>query len=113
MLSHAFDLCHSVIPLSFVIRISSFVPLPALARIAYRGQALTKLRLLAFGFSLLLRLARLLLRTRTRSTAREYNAERWNEKHGGCQLFHRRTRIIKLMSAATFQEIRNALPVKY
>jgi len=112
MLSHAFDLCHSVIPLSFVIRISSFVPLPALARIAYRGQALTKLRLLAFRFSLLLRLARLLLRTRARSTAGEYNNKHWNEKHRGCQLFHGKVEIRTIagpLNAATSRKSVEAL----
>jgi hypothetical protein len=43
-----------------------------------------------------------LLRAGTgRATAEEYNNNRWNQKHGGCQLFHRGTRIIKLTGAAT------------
>jgi hypothetical protein len=75
---------------------------PALAGVAYRRQAFAKLRLLTFGVFLLLRVTGLLLRAGTGSaTAKEYNNKRWNEKHGGCHLFHRRTRIIKLTSAAT------------
>jgi len=42
-------------------------PLPALARVIYWRQTLSKLLLLALGFFLLVRLARLLFRTRTRT----------------------------------------------
>jgi hypothetical protein len=76
--------------------------LPTLAGIAYRRQALAKLGLLTFGFFFLRRITCLLLRAGTgRATAGEYNNNRWNQKHGGCQLFHRTTRIIKLMGGAT------------
>ena len=76
--------------------------LPTLAGIAYRRQALAKLGLLTFGFFFLRRITCLLLRAGTgRAAAGEYNNNRWNQKHGGCQLFHRRRRIIKLMGAAT------------
>jgi hypothetical protein len=76
--------------------------LPALAGIAYRRQAFAKFRLLTLGVFLLLRVTCLLLRAGTGSaTAGEYNNKRWNEKHGGCHLFHRRRRIIKLTSEAT------------
>jgi hypothetical protein len=90
-----------------LIRHSDFVifSLPALAGIAYRRQAFAKLRLLTFGVFLLLRLTCLLLRAGAGSaTARYYNNKCWNEKHADCQLFHRKTRIIKLTSAANYQE---------
>lgn len=80
-------------------------PLPTLPGIAYRRQALAKVRLLTLGVSLLLGLTGLLLGAgRWRGTAGEYKYKRWDEKHGGCQLFHRGTRIIKLTWAATFQK---------
>ena len=41
--------------------------LPALPWVTYRRQTLSKLRLLAICFSLLIRLARLLFRARTRT----------------------------------------------
>ena len=80
-------------------------PLPSLTRVAYRGQALAKLRLLIFGFFLLLRVACLLLRARPGGTAGEHNNNRRNQKHGGCQLFHRTIRVIKLMGAGNFGDV--------
>ncbi len=103
-----FDLCHSVIPSSFVIRISSFVPSPALAGIAYRRQAFAKFRLLTFGVFLLLRLACLLLRARTGSaTTGENNNQRRDKKERASQFFHtqiRITTIIAAINAASFLE---------
>jgi hypothetical protein len=37
------------------------------------------------------------------ATAGEHNNKRRDEKHDGCQLLHRGTRIIKVSSAATFE----------
>jgi hypothetical protein len=57
-----------VIHSSFVIRISSLI-LPTPAGIGHRRKAFAKLSLLAIGFSLLVRLPRLLLGTRAGTTA--------------------------------------------
>jgi hypothetical protein len=55
--------------------------LPALPGIAYRRQTFSKLLLLAFGFSLLVGIARLLFRTGTRAaTAWQRDKERQNQK---------------------------------
>jgi len=63
--------------------------LPALPWVTYRRQTLSKLRLLAIGFSLLIRLARLLFRARTRTgTAKQRDKERRNHKRRGKQFFH-------------------------
>jgi hypothetical protein len=78
--------------------------LPALAGIAYRRQAFAKLRLLTFSFFLPRCVTCLLLRAGTGgATAGEHNNKRRDEKHDGCQLLHRGTRIIKVSSAATFE----------
>ena len=97
------------------VRHSDFVifSLPALAGITYRRQAFAKFRLLTFGVFFLLRLARLLLRAGTGSaTAGENNNQRRDKKHGGRHLFHRRTRIIKLTSAATSRKVINKQTLK-
>jgi hypothetical protein len=62
------------IPDSFVIPHSNFSHLvsPSLTGITHWGQAFAKIRLLPFGFSLLVRLARLLFRAWSRTgTARQ------------------------------------------
>ena len=95
---------------SFGIRHSDFVifSLPALAGIAYRRQAFAKLRLLAFGVFLLLRLACLLLRAGTGSaTAGENNNQHRDKKERANQFFHtqiRMTTIIAAINAASFLE---------
>ncbi len=64
--------------------------LPTLPGIAYRRQALAKLRLLTFSFFLPRCITCLLLRARPLGgTTGEYNNKRRAEKHGGYQLFHR------------------------
>ncbi len=63
--------------------------LPTLPGIAYRRQALAKLRLLTFSF------------LTGGGTAGEHNNKGRDEKHVGCQLLHRGTRIIKLIGGAT------------
>jgi hypothetical protein len=80
--------------------------LPDLAGIAYRREALAKLRLLSLSFTSLLRLARLLLGVRPLiCAAEEDKSQRRNQKNKGGQLFHKSSRtIIKRASAATFQE---------
>ena len=57
----------------FVIWTSSFRSLPDLAGIAFRREALAKLRLLSLSFASLLRLARCLLRVGTLVCAAEEN----------------------------------------
>jgi hypothetical protein len=65
------------------------VSLPALPWVTYRRQTFSKLLLLALGFFLLVRLARLLFRTGTRATtAWQRDKERQNQKGFGKQLFH-------------------------
>jgi hypothetical protein len=57
------------------------VSLPALPWVAYRRQTFSKLLLLALGFFLLVRLARLLFGTGTRTgTAWQRDKERQNQK---------------------------------
>src|SRR4029077_5713144 len=74
--------------------------LPTLAGIAYRRQTLAKLRLLTFSFLLLRRITCLLLRAGTgRATAGEYNNNRWNQNHGGCQFFHRKKKSTTISAA--------------
>ena len=56
------------------------VSLPALPWVTYRRQTFSELLLLAIGFFLLVRLARLLFRTRTRAaTAWQRDKERQNQ----------------------------------
>ncbi|PYK07839.1 MAG: hypothetical protein DME61_11790 [Verrucomicrobia bacterium] len=63
--------------------------LPDLAGIAFRREALAKLRLLSLSFASLLRLARRLLWVRTWTCAAEENkSQDRNQKHEGGQLFH-------------------------
>jgi hypothetical protein len=93
-----------VLVLLFAIKITARIPdydheheyeiawrdlLPTLAGISNRGEALAKFGLLAVRFPFLVRLACLLLRTRTRgTTAWQYEQERRNEKNHCRQLFH-------------------------
>jgi hypothetical protein len=65
------------------------VSLPALPRVSYRRQTFSELLLLALGFFLLVRLARLLFRARTRrSTTDQCQKERRNQNRRGEQLLH-------------------------
>ena len=60
------------------------VGLPALPWITYRRQTLSKLLLLALGFSLLVRLARLLFGARPRAgAAKQRDKERRNQNRPG------------------------------
>src|SRR6266480_6588598 len=105
---------HPVIVLQLLIAYSSTITsmstnrkslsdfLPTLPGIAYRRQALAKLRLLTFSFFLPRCITCLLLRAGTGGgTAGEHNNKGRDEKHVGCQLLHRGTRIIKLIGGAT------------
>jgi hypothetical protein len=79
--------------------------LPPLARIAHRRQALAELRLLAFGFPLLIRVARLLFGAGTwGATAQEGDKERRNQKCLNRELLHiriKKTTIIAAVDAAS------------
>ena len=82
------------------------VSLPALPWVSYRRQTFSKLLLLALGFSLLISLARLLLRARTRRrTTDQYQKERRNQNRGGEQLLHTEIgTIIGAINAATSRQ---------
>jgi hypothetical protein len=82
------------------IRYSSFalryLVSPTLTRVAHGRQAFAKVRLLAFGFPLLIRLARLLFRAGARtSTAWQRDKEHRNEKCRGRKFFHMKLRTIR------------------
>ena len=63
--------------------------LPALPWVTYRRQTFSKLRLLALGLSLLLRVARLLFWAGTRrSTTDQFQKEHRNQKHRSREPFH-------------------------
>src|SRR5215216_5090685 len=63
--------------------------LPALPWVTYWRQTLSKLLLLALGFFLLIRLARLLLRATTRRRTTDHRQkERRNQNRRSEQLFH-------------------------
>src|SRR5580765_1935221 len=86
------------IPASFVIPHSDFPHLvsPPLTGITYWRQAFAKVRLLTFGFPLLVRIAGLLFRAWPwTGTAQQCDKEHRNEKCRGRQLFH-----IKLRTAS-------------
>jgi hypothetical protein len=87
---------------SFIIRHWCFViqgvspASPTLTGVAHGRQALAKLRLLAFGFPLLIGLARLLFGAGARTSAAwQCDKERQNEKCRGRKLFHMKLRAIR------------------
>jgi hypothetical protein len=85
------------IPASFVIPHSSFRHLvsPSLTGITHWRQAFAKVRLLPFGFSLLVRVARLLFRAWSRTgTAQQCDKEHRNEECRGRELFHIKLRTV-------------------
>jgi hypothetical protein len=69
---------------------------PTLPGVTHGRQALAKVRLLAFGVSLLIGLARLLFRAGARaSTAWQCDKERQNEKCRDRKFFHMKLRTIR------------------
>jgi len=70
--------------------------LPTLTRVAHGRQAFAKVRLLSFGFPLLIGLASLLFRAGARTTtAWQYDKERPNGEYRDRKFFHMKLRTIR------------------